>query len=136
VYRTTIFIILLLLVGNSCRKEYNSRIPYVYIDYIIYPNSIDYIPVGGSAVFKGGYRGIIIYRPMPEQFMVFERCCPYDPEKTNARVNPEPGGATCIDTVCKSRYILVDGTPFAGPSSYALFQYRWSYNGDILHIFN
>jgi hypothetical protein len=135
-YKTLCVFLLLMLMYTSCTKERDTRIPYVYVDYILYPNSIDYIPVGTSVAFNGGYRGIIVYRPLPEQFMVYERCCPYDPEKSHARVNLEPGGVTSIDTVCKSRYILTDGTPFEGPSRYPLEQYRWDYNGNTLHIYN
>ena len=73
---------------------------------------------------------------LPDQFSVYERCCPYDPEKTGARVSADKSGTTCVDSVCMSKFILYDGTPYEGPSPYALMQYRYTYDGDMLRVFN
>jgi len=128
--------LLLAILPFSCTKEGTSKIPYVYVDYYLYPNTLDYIPQGGTIIYDGGYRGIIIYRASESEFMVYERCCPYDPENANAYVEPEPGGLTVIDSVCMSGYILTDGSPYKGPSNVALRQYHYSYNGEVLHIYN
>jgi hypothetical protein len=128
--------LLIALLPLSCTKEEVPRIPYVYVDYYLYPNSLDYISVGSAVNYSGGYRGIVIYRFLENEFKVYERCCPYDPDKANAYVEIEAGGLTVVDSVCMSRYILYDGSPFEGPSGFALQQYHYSYNGDVLHIYN
>lgn len=129
-------LLLLLLVFPGCDNEKRPLIPYVYVNLILYPDSMDYIPLGGYKYVNGGYRGLIVYRSTNSTFMVYERCCPYDPENTNAKVTVDPSGFTCIDSVCKSQYILHDGSPYKGPSSYLLMSYRYSYDGVVLQIFN
>lgn len=128
---------LMLLLSFSCGKEKQPAIPYVYVNEILYPNSMDYIPVGGYKYINGGYRGIIIYRMLPNEFKVYERCCPYDPEKSCAHITVNPDNTTAIDSCCMSRYILLDGSPYGnGPSPYALMTYNFSYDGETLLIYN
>ena len=129
-------IILLLLVASGCNKDNQPLIPYVNVNIQLYPNSMDYIPVGGYLYVAEGYRGIVVYRLLPEEFRVYERCCPYDPEKTGARITVDPSNITCIDSVCMSKFVLTDGSPYGGPSPYSLMQYRWDYDGEVLYIYN
>jgi hypothetical protein len=134
--RVLILIFLLLIVVPGCKKDKQPLIPYVYVNIQLYPDSIDYIAPGGYLYVNAGYRGIIVYRFLYDQFMVYERCCPYDPEKTGAMVSVDPSGITCTDSVCMSQFILYDGTPFAGPSPYSLMKYRYSFDGEVLYIYN
>lgn len=130
-------VILLLLAVLGCGKEKQPQIPYAYLSLQLYPNSLDYIPVGGyKYIENNGYRGLLIYRLLPDEFRVYERCCPNDPQVTNARVSVESSGITCACPVCKSQFILFDGTCSGGPSPFALRQYRYSYDGETLLIFN
>lgn len=129
-------IILLLLVFAGCGKDRQPQIPYVYVDLRLYPNTIDYIRTTGYIYVNGGYRGIIVYRASQDEFMVYERCCPYDPEKTGARVSVDASGFFCIDSVCMSKFNLPYGTPEGGPTPFALMQYRHSYDGETLMIYN
>ncbi len=124
------------MIAPGCGKEKRPLIPYVYVNLTLYPNTLDYIPVSGHLYVKAGYRGIVIYRLLPDEFAVYERCCPYDPEKTGARVTVDASGITCTDSICMSKFILYDGTPYGGPSPFTLMQYRYSYDGDKLMIFN
>lgn len=134
--RILLVTILLLLIVPGCNKENQPVIPYVFVSLQLYPNSMDYIQVGGYKYVDGGYRGILIYRILSDQFAVYERCCPYDPDKTGARVTVDASGMICIDSVCESKYLLYDGSPYGGPSPYMLMQYKYSYDGDVLMIYN
>jgi hypothetical protein len=134
--RILALILLLLLVVPACKKDSQTKIPYVYVNLLLYPDSMDYIAVGGYKYFTGGYKGIVIYRILQDQFMVYERACPYDPEVTNARVNVDASASTCSDSVCGSKFILYDGSPYAGPSPFFLMTYRWSYDGETLQVYN
>lgn len=136
-------ILFLFLIGivflfvNSCDKDENeTAIPYVYVDFLIYPNTLDYIADGQWAYVSGGYKGIIIYRPMNDQFMAYERACPFDPLVEGARVEVESSGIIAVDSVCGSRFLLTDGTPIAGPAGIPLKQYRTSYDGFVLRVYN
>lgn len=129
--------ILLLLVVPGCDKDNQPLIPYVYVSLQLYPDTMDFIPVGGyKYIDNEGYRGIVIYRLLRDEFSVYERCCPYDPEKTGARVVVDASTTTCTCPVCSSKFILYDGTPYGGPSPYSLMQYRWNYDGEVLYIYN
>ena len=134
--RYLLIILSLVIILPGCRKDKQPQIPYVYVNYQLYPNSLDYIPIGGHKYLTGGYRGIVIYRLLDDQFAVYERCCPNDPEKTNAKVTVMSSGSTCIDSVCMSKFILMNGTPYEGPSPFSLMQYRYTFDGETLLIYN
>ncbi|HLN52246.1 MAG TPA: hypothetical protein VK212_00970 [Lentimicrobium sp.] len=134
-----IFIILLIsmLVYTSCKSdEGDDLIPYVTVNFTIYPNTLDYIPIGQYEYFTGGYKGILIYRPQENEFMAYERACPYDPLTEGARVTVDGSGLLAVDTVCGSKFSLLDGSPMEGPAKIPLKQYRTSYNGDALYVYN
>ena len=134
-------LMLLLVFIYSCDKDVNNQgqgiIPNVYVNFTIYPNTIDYIPPGGYEYYNDfGYRGIIIYRLDQHTFYAYERTCPFDPDKDCARVEVETSGVIAVDSCCMSQYILLDGSPFSGPSALPLKQYRVQYDGSMLTIIN
>lgn len=136
------FVLLLFIIFSflllSC-KDKESYVPYADVNIYINVNSTQYIglnSVGGWVYLTGGYRGIIVYRLSPEEFVAFERTCPYDPEISTARVQVENSGLTAIDSTCGSRFILIDGSVYSPPATTSLKSYRTSFNGEVLHIFN
>ncbi len=133
-----IFLFLALIFSAVSCDEENSRdnIPYVYVNFVIYPNTLDFIPDGGYVYSSGGYKGIIIYRLFSSEFRVYERACPFDPLEEDARVVVEPSGIIAIDSVCGSRFLLTDGSPIEGPATIGLKQYRTRYDGYTLQISN
>lgn len=121
----------------SCKKDKDEAIPYVYVNFTLQPNGIDFIETGGWTYITGyGNRGIIIYRPLQDEFLAYERTCPYDPEKSCAIVEVESSGITAIDSCCFSKFLLTDGSPYEGPATLPLKQYRTKYDGNTLHVFN
>jgi len=132
-----IFSVLLITCSFSCDKETEgTSIPYVYVNFTIYPNTLDFIPDGGWVTVSGGYKGIIIYRPMHEEFLAFERACPYDPLEDSARLEVETSGIIAVDPHCGSRFLLTDGSPVEGPATISLKQYRTRYDGYSLIVSN
>lgn len=132
-----IFSVLLITCSFSCDKETEgTSIPYVYVNFSIYPNTLDFIPDGGWVTVSGGYKGIIIYRPMHEEFLAFERACPYDPLEDSARLEVETSGIIAVDPHCGSRFLLTDGSPVEGPATISLKQYRTRYDGYSLSVSN
>ena len=130
-------LIITILFLFSCKNDDNEDlIPYVTVNFTIYPNTLDYIPVGQYEYFTGGYKGIIIYRPQEDEFMAYERACPYDPLTEGARVIVDASGLIAGDTICGSKFILLDGSPLEGPAKISLKQYHTSYNGDALYVYN
>jgi nitrite reductase/ring-hydroxylating ferredoxin subunit len=131
-------LITLLLLG--CSKEENPNdIPVVAVNFVVNPNSTEYLElnaVNGWVTVTGGYRGIIIFRKSLNEFAAFERACPYDWQQSDARIEVESSGITAICPHCSSKFILLDGSPFNGPSPYPLKPYLASYDGTLLFISN
>jgi nitrite reductase/ring-hydroxylating ferredoxin subunit len=130
---------LVLVISGCSKEEKTNEIPVIGVNFVINPNSTEYLELngtGGWVTVTGGYRGIIIYRKSISEFMAFERACPYDWQITAARLDVEASGLTAVCPSCKSKFILLDGTPYEGPSHYALKQYQAQYDGNLLYIFN
>lgn len=134
-------IILLVLISPACDKDKGYEpIPNVYVNINLDINSTIYSDlaiVGGHAYLTGGYRGIVVYRMSNDEFVAYDRACPYDHDKDDdARVDVEDNGLTLIDSVCMSRYLLLDGSVVEGPAQRPLKNYRTSFNGSNLLIYN
>ena len=131
----------LLLAVTSCRDKKTDPIPYAYVNIYIDPNSTLYSHlnvIGGYEYLTASQpsRGIIVYRMAMDEFVAFERTCPYDPKASCSRIQVEASATTAIDSCCMSRFILLDGSPFSGPATISMKQYRTYYDGNLLHIFN
>jgi len=139
-FNTVLFICLVVFLTPGCSKEEQPiEIPFVYVNFSLNPNSTEYLnlnAVNGWETVTGGYQGILIFRKSVNEFVAFERACPYDPLTTGAQIRVETSGITCYCPVCKSRYIMTDGTPFEGPSHFPLQQYTTFYDGNLLYIYN
>lgn len=135
-----LFATALLTLFPSCKKEEQApEIPYVYVGFSLNPNGTQYINlnrVNGWETVYGGYNGILIFRKSLNEFVAFERACPYDPLTEGAQVRVDESDITCSCPVCGSRFILTDGTPFEGPSHFPLKQYTAIYDGSMLYISN
>ncbi len=95
---------------------------------------------GVDTVPNVGIRGLLIYRATETEFYVYERACTYDgTSNTKAKVVSAQGSFTCIDNVCGSVFTISDGSgqPTHGPATYALKQYKYTYDGtNVLTITN
>lgn len=127
---------------TSCGKENtNPNIPLPPVNIQIDPNSTVYLNLN----IPGGWeyltapspsRGILVYRVNSDEFIAYERTCTYDPENPLAKVIVESNYTTAIDTICGSRFILLDGSPFEGPAKSSLVRYQTMYDGNYLYIYN
>jgi hypothetical protein len=130
---------LLLVSFPACKKDNSPQIPNVYVNLSLDISSTFYIElnsVGGWVNITGGYKGITIYRVSTDEFVAFERCCPYDPDVDAARVAVDTSGLTLSDAVCGSRFLILDGSVVNGPATAPLKQFRTVFDGDILKIYN
>lgn len=130
----------LTIVLSGCTKEQQQNdIPVVEVNFVVNPNSTEYLElnaVNGWVYVTGGYRGIILVRISLNEFKAFERACPYDWEQADARIEVESSSITAMCPHCKSKFILLDGSPFEGPSPYPLKQYQAMYDGNLLFVSN
>ncbi|NQY67167.1 MAG: hypothetical protein HRT72_05520 [Flavobacteriales bacterium] len=125
---------------NSCTKGLNQEyVPDVYVNINIFPSMPSYIdlnPIGGWMQIEGGSRGIIIYRLTNDDFLAFDRHCPYDVTNSCGKVNVNTNNLFAVDTCCGSQFLIVDGSVNIGPATLPLKRYNTSWDGNQLTIFN
>jgi nitrite reductase/ring-hydroxylating ferredoxin subunit len=148
--RFFVITLLLALTSASCNKN-NDVIPDVYIDFTLDlndPEFIDLNSLGGTAVVDAstnnwgskasGYdgNGIIIYSGLDE-FYAYDRTCPHDYSVNglSIQINVDFIKANCPR--CSTIYELAAyGTPAAGVGRYPLKNYRTSFDGRFIRVWN
>jgi nitrite reductase/ring-hydroxylating ferredoxin subunit len=137
----------------SCNKK-NDVIPDVYVDFTIDlhdPEFSSLISMGitdtvDSRTNNWGYRssgydynGIIIYSGVDEYY-AYDRTCPHDyiSNGTSIKVLIDKSNTTCAKCpVCKTTYALYGGgVPVSGPGRYPLKNYRTSFDGRYIRVWN
>lgn len=132
-----LFFLLPLLV--SCKKNNPNPVPDVYVNLYLNITSTIYLElssVGGFVNITGGYRGIVVYRVSSDEFVAFDRACPYDWQSDNGYVTVDTSGLTLTCAACGSQYLILDGSNVKGPSAIMLKQYRNDFDGNNLHLYN
>ncbi len=133
------FLLSFLCIVLSCKKNTESAIPFVNVDFYIYtsdPDFIDLNAVGGWTYVTGGSRGIIIYRFSNTEFRAYDRHCTYNPSNTCALVSVDVNNIQASDVCCGSVFSIIDGSINNGPASFPLKQYQTSFDGSRLHVYN
>jgi hypothetical protein len=128
-----------LFVFSQCVKEQNSVIPFYPVNIYIYttdPQFINLSYVGGWEYINGGSRGIIVFRKSNDEFNAFDRHTPIDVEKSCAVLDVDSSGIYAIDRCSSAKFSLFDGQVISGKAAYPLHQYRTTYDGQVLSIFN
>ncbi|HRG37973.1 MAG TPA: hypothetical protein PK289_05535 [Bacteroidia bacterium] len=123
----------------GCKKEAQSAIPDANVDVYIYINNPSYISltgVGGWAYVNGGVRGIIVYRKTADEFMSYERNCTFQSTDACATVIVDKNAIMASDSCCGSQFLLTDGSVLKTPAAVPLKQYRNTFDGNVLHIYN
>lgn len=119
--KTVLFGILLLSLSTCKTPE--DTIPYKRIHFNVSIPSTDLINVGGYEYFTGGVSGIVVYRFDMNEFVAFDRACPYDWED-GGRVSVVEGTFFLYDSLCGTTYEILTGTPFSGPGEAPLRKYN------------
>jgi hypothetical protein len=138
---------------SSCNKK-NDVIPDVYVNFTIDLNDPEFVNLagfGGSVTVSSktnnwgsaaaGYNGngIIVCFGV-EEFYAYDRTCPHDYEVNDLsiRVNIDPSNSTIgICPECGTKYgLTVGGTPAEGIGRYPLKNYRTSFQGNYVTVFN
>jgi hypothetical protein len=136
-------LLLIAMLSSACgSNEEESTIPYVYVNIVINPASIEYgnlnVP-GNLATIKGGYRGIVVYHYMQDEYLAFERTCTFDPDKSCSKLKVDISTMLATDTCCGSQFILLDGSALEGSkATRPLKQYHTTFDPAYgqLYIYN
>lgn len=138
-----IFIIItilpLFLLFNRCGDKDWEYVPNVYVNFNIDISSGQYAElqlIGGWVYVTGGYRGIILYRKSFDEMMAYDRTSTYKPETEGNKVFVDDNGLIAEDTASGSKFLLLDGSVLEGPASVPLKQYRTTFTGTSLHVYN
>ena len=136
-------ILLLIFIISSC-EEIEDDIPDVPVNFTIYLNDPLYRElrtVGNSMTVTGGHSGIIIYRLTQDEFIAWDRLCPYE-QKTNCRLEATNDDLFYSCSCCKTPYLMIDGTgqakndtTYKGTGKF-LKGYRTYFNGNEIRITN
>jgi len=122
----------------SCKKDDKNDIAQYYVDFTLYinePSNIALNAVGGWVYVAAGTKGIIIYRRSQVEFTALERNCTFDPTASCSIVEVL-SGISAIDSCCTSRFSIYDGSVINGPATQPLYQYRTTFDGVALRVFN
>ncbi|HEU4717048.1 MAG TPA: hypothetical protein VFU15_04415 [Bacteroidia bacterium] len=137
--RRFVFLLVFLLCCAGCKKEHQ-YIPNVYVNLTIYvndPGNIRLTTVGGWKYFDGGNRGIVVYRKSQNEFVAYDRTCPYKPDESSSVVSVDTTNNILLkDASCTSQFLMSDGTPIGGPAVIPLKLYRSIFDGTTLHVTN
>jgi len=140
-YNIIVLVIGLLLLSSwGCNEKVeHPSIPNVSVNVQLDISSTLYIElstIGGYVYLTGGYKGLIVYRVSPDDFVAYDRACPFDPTAECARITMDPSGITLTDSCCKSNFSVLDGSIIKGPATQPLKRYNTQFDGQILHIWN
>lgn len=140
----------LTIILSSCNKK-NDVIPDTYVNFTIDINDPEFINLsgpGGSAIvtsstnnlgqkaagFDGN--GIIIYRGTDE-FFAYDRTCPHDYALNGQSVKVKVDFTIAICPQCSTAYALSSyGTPAYGIGRYPLKNYKTSFDGRFVSVWN
>lgn len=139
--RSKIVIILttaiLLCVFPACDKE--NRIPYVYVNFVVYPNLPEYASIktpGNFIYLTGGVKGIILYCKFTDEYLAYERNCPNDPYQKNAILDVDSTGLFLVCRNCDLKFSIYDGSIVESPSKYPVLRYQTYLDNQALYINN
>jgi hypothetical protein len=137
----------------SCNKK-NDVIPDTYVNFTLNLNDPEFVNLsgfGGSVTVDShtnnwgpgaaGYdgNGIIICFGV-EEYYAYDRTCPWDyvTNSLSVKVNIDPGNSTiAVCPKCGTKYgLTVGGTPASGVGRYPLKNYKTSFQGNYVIVWN
>jgi nitrite reductase/ring-hydroxylating ferredoxin subunit len=134
----------------SCMKEKNNVIPDVFVGFTLDltdPEFINLTAIGsdtvdahtnnwgsGAAGFNGN--GIIVYNG-GDDFYAYDRTCPHDYATNSLSVRVKIDFTIAVCPKCGTTYALsASGTPASGIGRYPLKNYRTSFDGRFVRVWN
>jgi nitrite reductase/ring-hydroxylating ferredoxin subunit len=147
------FISIVLIISASCSKK-SDVIPDVYVDFTIDlndPEFVDLNAVGGSDTVNyntnnigrgaAGYAGNgIIITAGVDEFYAYDRTCPHDYAVNDLSIKINLDSINFMRASCPScgtEYeLMAFGTPASGIGNYPLKNYKTSFDGRWIRVWN
>jgi nitrite reductase/ring-hydroxylating ferredoxin subunit len=143
-------VLTLAIVIGSCSKK-NDVIPDVYVDFtldLFDPEFVSLNAIGSDTVnaqtnnwgrSAAGFdnNGIIVYNGGDGQFYAYDRTCPHDYEVNSLSIKVKIDFTIAFCPKCGTTYALsASGTPASGIGRYPLKNYRTSFDGRYVRVYN
>lgn len=130
-----IFLLLVLLIAVSCKKNRNHPVPSIPFDIAInisLPSYTELQSVGGWTTVNGGSKGIIIYRKSYDEFVSFDLHSPANEGQCEKPLITDPNNFLQLNDECSgATFSLFDGSPMTG-SELGLRQYQATWDGSYV----
>jgi nitrite reductase/ring-hydroxylating ferredoxin subunit len=125
----------------SCKKNNDSNIPNVHVDFNLYltqPSNAALNSVGNWVyVSNYGVRGIIVYHRTQDEFAAYDRACPYDYEASGSLIVVDSNTLSFVDPHCGSKFNILTGAVEQGPATASMKVYRADYDGSsVVYVHN
>ena len=122
----------------SCGKT-GDVVPGVAVNFTIPKNDPRMAALnsaGGAVTISGvGVAGLIIYRQASGNYVAYDRCSSYQPEKRCA-VTIDDTGFTVTDPCSGSKFSLTDGSPVKAPATRSLRAYGVNVSQFEINVYN
>ena len=141
IHRFPLWVFAFLLLG--CGDTVKHPVPYVSVNEWVYLSTPTGYPlqfIGGTVLLPdAGYKGIVAYRRTAlgdnDDFSAYDLTCPN-------HVSSGCGTLALVDNLyaecpCDGpQFLLYDGQALGGSTTYPLYTYKTTYDGNALHIKN
>ena len=130
-----IFLIVVLLISVSCKRNRNHPVPSIPFDITInisLPSYSELQGVGGWTTVNGGSKGIIVYRKSYDEFVSFDLHSPANSGQCEQALIPDSNNFLQLNDLCSgATFSLFDGSPISG-SDLGLRQYQATWDGNYV----
>jgi nitrite reductase/ring-hydroxylating ferredoxin subunit len=130
---------LIILLPASCKKT-DDVIPFVSVNEYLNLSLPSYLPltiVNGWVYYQGaGNKGLIVVNVDGVNFAAYDRTCTFDPAENSSIVQVITNNVIAIDSICGSKFSILDGSIINGPAVQSLKRYQTSVSNNVLHIYN
>ncbi len=108
----------------------------VYVDLNLPPYSTDLALPQSYVYLPEGYRGIVLYRTINDEFVAFDRTCPNNTSNTAAYISVDSSSFYFTCGECSSQFDVNMGAVVKGSAKRGLKQYFIRRSGSVIHISN
>lgn len=141
----------LVITLNSCDKNKNDVIPDIYVNFTLNLNDPQFVNLNGigsdtvdartnnwgSKAAGFDDNGIIIYNSGTDEFYAYDRTCPHDYAVNSLSIKVKIDFTLAVCPRCSTTYALAaSGTPASGIGRYPLKNYKTSFIGRYIRVWN
>ena len=145
------FLFIVATAVSSCENNKNDVIPDVYVNFTLNindPQFLDLNAIGGSVTVNAstnnygsqaaGFDGNgIIVHCGPDAYYAYDRTCPHDYAESGKSIKVNIDFMLAVCPVCSTKYALsAGGTPAEGIGQYPLKNYKTTFDGRFISVYN